>query len=404
MELSPTDAVEVLLRFMRSYEETKETPGVLLLGPPGIGKTEAVVTSAKQRANELGLKFWIYESKKGLPDDPEKLFTLVLLRLDMIKPEDLTGIPDLKSDEDTFDYKLPRWVKVLRESAGGLLSLDEFTNIADDTLMSAAFEIILNKSVNMYKFEKMVVAAGNPPEYNALARPLPAPLLSGRLAVFEMRTPKLSEWLEYMQEKYSERWAPEVYAFLSQHPDFLIKTPEDPEGLEPFPTPRAWSKLAVELQTAWRDEMDKVREDAPVTSSEQARARKVGVVGRLISVASAFVGSEAGTRFVAWLRVKPPTLDEIIKNPNLINELNEEQKYMLATQLATITTRPKWKERCLAAIQAFTKANETRFAIMALRMMSRKKREELLNHMKAVDKKLWNKLAVEFRLARIWRR
>ncbi|UXD22479.1 hypothetical protein IPA_05305 [Ignicoccus pacificus DSM 13166] len=404
MELSPTDAVEVLLRFMRSYDQTKETPGVLLLGAPGIGKTEAVIKSAKLRAEELGLKFWIYESKRELPDSPDNLFTLVLLRLDMIKPEDLTGIPDLRSDSDTFDYKLPRWVKVLRDSAGGLLFLDEFTNVADDTLMSAAFEIILNKSVNMYRFDKMVVAAGNPPEYNALARPLPAPLLSGRLAVFEIRTPKLSEWLDYMHEKYGENWAPEVYAFLSQHPDFFIMPPEDPEGLEPFPTPRAWSKLAVELQTAWREEMDKVREDAPVSSSSQARVRRVGVVGRLISVTSAFVGSEAGTRFVAWLRVKPPSIDEIIKTPELIREINEEQKYMLATQLATMTSKPKWKDKALAAMQAFVKSNEARLAIMALRMMPKKKRDELLSYMKSKDKKLWNKLAVELKLAQIWRR
>ena len=308
-----------------------------MIGPPGIGKSEAVIESAKLRAKELGLKFWIYESRKDPPEPLDNLFTLVLLRLDMIKPEDLTGIPDIKSDDETFDYKLPRWVKVLKESKGGLLFLDEFTNVVDDTLMSAAFEIVLNKSVNMYKFNKMVVAAGNPPEYSSLARPLPAPLLSGRLAVFEVRTPKLTEWLEYMHARYGENWAPEVYAFLSQHPDMLIRPPENAEGLEPFPTPRAWSKLAVELQTSWRKEVDEVKEVAPVEESSQARAKRVGVVGLLTSVASAFVGSEAGTRFVAWLRVKPPTIEEVIQNPSILEKINEEQKYMLATQLATYT-------------------------------------------------------------------
>jgi len=404
MELSPNDVVDVILRFMRSYDKTRDTPGVLLIGPPGIGKSEAVIQGARKRAEELGLKFWIYESRKEPPDSLDQLFTLVLLRLDMIKPEDLTGIPDMRSDDDTFDYKLPRWVKVLKESKGGLLFLDEFTNVADDTLMSAAYEIVLNKSVNMYRFDKLVIAAGNPPEYSSLARPLPAPLLSGRLAVFEVRTPKLTEWLDYMYERYGDEWAREVYAFLSQHPDLLIRSPENAEGLEPFPTPRAWSKLAVELQTSWRDEVDKVKEIAPVEESTQAKTRRVGIVGLLTSVASAFVGSEAGTRFVAWLRVKPPTIEEVIQNPSILDRINEEQKYMLATQLATYTSKPKWKEKVLKAIEAMDFARETRLAIMTLRMMPKKKRDEFLMYMKNADKKLWNKLAVEFRLAQIWKR
>ncbi|ALU12394.1 hypothetical protein EYM_03200 [Ignicoccus islandicus DSM 13165] len=402
MEISVNEVIEMILKFMRSYQKTGETPGILLLGAPGIGKSEAIVESARIMANEMGLHFWIYESRKE-PEKPlSETFTLVALRLDMIKPEDLTGIPQIHGDEEVFDYKLPRWVKVLRESAGGMLFLDEFTNVADDTLMSAAFEILLNKSVNMYKFNKLVVAAGNPPEYSTLARPLPLPLLSGRLAVFYVRAPKLEEWLDYMQEKYGENWAPEVYSFLVQHPNLFLSVPSEGEGLEPFPTPRAWSKLAIELQTSWRDEIDKLREESPVESSAHARSKKVGIAGKLTALASAFVGKEAGTLFVAWLRVKPPSLEDVLKSPELIKELNEEQKYMLITQLVNSLNRPKWKDRTYYVINAFNKVNEVKYAVMALRLLPKKKRSEFMSYLKDRDKKLWNKLNFELRLARVW--
>ncbi len=402
MEISVNEATELLLRFMESFNKTGETPGILLLGAPGIGKSEAVVRSARLMAERMGLHFWIYESRREPGKPLDEVFTLVTLRLDMIKPEDLTGIPQIHGDEEVFDYKLPRWVKVLRESAGGLLFLDEFTNVADDTLMSAAFEILLNKSVNMYKFNKLVVAAGNPPEYNVLARPLPLPLLSGRLAIFNIRAPKLEEWLNYMHEKYGDNWAIETYSFLVQHPNLFLSLPSEGEGLEPFPTPRAWSKLAVELETSWRDEIDKLKEESPVESSSQARSKRVGIAGKLTALASAFVGKEAGTLFVAWLRVKPPSLDEVIASPQILKELNEEQKYMLITQLVNSASKPKWKERTYDAIRAFSQVNQIKYAVMALRLLPSKKRKEFMNFLREKDKKLWNKLNFELRLAKVW--
>ncbi len=393
MELGPNECKGLVKKLLKMNEKLKgEEVSYLLLGPPGVGKSEAVIEAAKEYAKERGLTFWVYESKTEPPDKEEKLFTLVLLRLDMIKPEDLTGIPEPSGD--TFDYKLPRWAVVLKRSKGGLLFLDEFTNVHDDTLMSAAYEVVLQKSINMFKFGKPVVAAGNPPEYSSLSRPLPAPLLTGRLAIFKVREPILQEWLNYMHAKYGDEWLVEVYTFLDRYPQYFLRLPENPEGLEAFPTPRAWTKLAKQLYEGWREVISEMREKRGVRRVEGVEREGMREYGELISVTTALVGSEAGLRFVTWLRVRPPSLKEVEKRPEIVKRLTEEQKFMLAAQIASnINEAPKVVEKIINY--------EPRIVTFAIRLMSDKRRKELLNK---VSNKVKSKIMVEMGLATVYSR
>ena len=393
MELGPSECKTLVKKLLKLNERLKgEEVSYLLLGPPGVGKSEAVIDAAKEYAKERGLTFWIYESKVSPPDKEEKLFTLVLLRLDMIKPEDLTGIPEPAGE--TFDYKLPRWAVTLRRSKGGLLFLDEFTNVHDDTLMSAAYEVVLQKSINMYKFGKPVVAAGNPPEYSSLSRPLPAPLLTGRLAIFKVREPTLQEWLDYMHAKYGDEWLIEVYTFLDRYPQYFLQLPQNPEGLESFPTPRAWTKLAKQLYEGWRDVIEAMREKKGIRSVSSAKTERLKEYGELISVATALVGGEAGLRFVTWLRVKPPSLKEVKKDPRIVKNLTEEQKYMLAAQIASNDKEaPEVVEKIIDY--------DPRIVATAIRLMSEKRRKELLNR---VNSKVKTKIMVEMGLGIVYRR
>ncbi len=393
MELGPSECKSLVKKLLKMNEKLKgEETSYLLLGPPGVGKSEAVIDAAKEYAKERGLTFWLYESKEAPPADENKLFTLVLLRLDMIKPEDLTGIPEVAGD--TFDYKLPRWAVTLRRSKAGLLFLDEFTNVHDDTLMSAAFEVVLQKSINMYKFGKPVVAAGNPPEYSSLSRPLPAPLLTGRLAILKVREPTLSEWLEYMHSKYGERWLLEVYTFLDRYPQYFLELPKESEGLESFPTPRAWTKLAILLYEGWRDIIEEFRRKYGISHVERARTERLEKYNELIAITTAIVGSEAGLRFVTWLRVKPPSLSEVKKRPEIVKTLTEEQKFMLATQIASkIKEAPEVIQKIIEY--------EPRIVVTAIRLMSKEKRDEVLAN---VDKKVRAKIMTEMGLAAVYRR
>ncbi|MBP1450187.1 MAG: AAA family ATPase, partial [Thermoproteus sp.] len=79
------------------------------------------------------------------------------------------------------------------------------------------------------------------------AEPLPAPLLN-RLTVLNVEPPTVDEWCEYMDRKYGDSWERAVCEFLKESPSFLFEPPREPEGLEPYPTPRSWTRLAVQLR------------------------------------------------------------------------------------------------------------------------------------------------------------
>ena len=52
-----------------------------------------------------------------------------------------------------------------------------------------------------------------------------------------------------MRRKFGDEWDIRTYAFLKRFESegYLIKMPSEPETLEAFPTPRAWTTLSVLL-------------------------------------------------------------------------------------------------------------------------------------------------------------
>ncbi|ABU81218.1 hypothetical protein [Ignicoccus hospitalis] len=346
----------------------------LYVGPPGIGKSETVVEAAKGAAEEAGLKFWEYENSAE-PEDYNKAFVMVLFRLDMVKPEDLSGFPLPDKNDKSFDYAIPRWAKVLRKAKAGLVILDEFTNINDDTVLSAAYDIVLSEKVNLYYFRKPVIALGNPPEYSSIARPLPLPLLN-RLAVFNVKEPSVDMWCNYMQKRYNDSWAKEVCAFLKSFRDYLIKLPEETELLEPYPTPRSWSSLALALYNAYPDLYDALR-------SGNKELRK-----ELTTLVSAYVGPEAAHAFVSWAFSKSISVEELIEKPDLVLQLSEDQAALVLQALAHYS-HPHWKSRTTKVVKRLLEEpGGTRYVAMLLRFMEPSRRNEFIDYLKSKNKML----------------
>ena len=360
--------------FVRDYLKCRLENNVcgnnhLYIGPPGIGKSETVVNVAKELADSKGLIFWEYENTSDPPDDYDKVFVLVLFRLDMVKPEDLSGFPVPNKQDHTFDYAIPRWAKVLRRAKAGLVVLDEFTNINDDTLLSAAYDIVLSEKVNLYRFNKPVIALGNPPEVSSLARALPLPLLN-RLTVFFVREPSVDEWCSYMDVKYGDRWAREVCSFLHAFNDLLIRIPEDPEELVPYPTPRSWTSLAVALPNAYAELYQALKE-------RDHKLRR-----KLVNLVAGFVGPEAAHTFVNWAYTSVPSIEEVVKNPNIVTTLSDDQMILVVQALAN-HKHPHWKARVTKVIDVLLKdSKRARYAAMLLRFMDEKRRKEYINYLR----------------------
>lgn len=301
-------SLENVKRYIKEMYLRGNRRSVILLGQPGIGKSESVRQLAQELAKELNKEFIEILSNEDaikVLEKPEEYFVLIDIRLTQIEPVDLTGIPRDLDGEIT--YKPFLWMKVLAETAG-ILFLDEITNVQRPDMMAAMYQIVLERKTNAIKFsdDVLVIAAGNTPETSSIANALPAPLLN-RVRVFYIKPPTIDEWKEYMNKQYGDRWDKRVYSFLKRRPELFIKVSEN-ETLEPYPTPRSWTMLAE------------------VSKHFNGEALK--------DIAIATVGTKAGSEFAIFANMKVPSIEELIKNPAIFDQLEIDQKYLVATQLA----------------------------------------------------------------------
>lgn len=195
-----------------------DTESVLLLSPPGVGKSEAV----RQAATEAGL-------------------ALRSLLGTQIAPEDVSGVPKLVGDRAVF---CPPRVLLPDDDRPFCLFLDELPAAPPD-VQKAFYSLLLERRLGEYRLPKgtWVVAAGNRSEDRALVRTMSSALVN-RVFVLPVRV-DLDEWLAWA-ERNGVR--PEVRSFVRYVPQALQRpVPADPV---PFSTPRAWALLSRDLHLA----------------------------------------------------------------------------------------------------------------------------------------------------------
>lgn len=326
--LRPKDIPDFLLS--SSPEHT-----VLLLGPPGIGKSVQVYGAARREAELLGREF--VDFHRGLPGDWEErageLYVYVDLRLTECVPEDLLGYPR-PVDAKYYVYTPPLWAKVLsRPEIAGLLFLDEITNVQRDDVVAAAYKITLDRKVGFVKLSDRVrvIAAGNSPEHSAIARELPAPAVS-RCKVVKIATPSVEEWAEYMEETYGDSWDRRVLAFLLRFRELFCPPVREASTLRQYPCPRNWTRLAREL-AKMPDEFLEVE-------------------------AIADVGEEAGAAFATFARNPVPSLEELLEDPGKIHELSLDSKYLVAIMVGQAVAGMDNPERLRELVEEISKYPE----------------------------------------------
>ncbi|MBQ6469196.1 MAG: AAA family ATPase [Lachnospiraceae bacterium] len=222
----------------------REQRPVLLMGPPGIGKTAI----AEQAAQEMGIGFLSYsmthhtrQSALGLP---------------LIEKRSFQG-REYAVSEYTMSEIIAS-VYELMENTGaveGILFLDEI-NCVSETLTPVMLQFLQYKIFGKHALPEgwMVVAAGNPPEYNRSAREFDIVTLD-RLKVIHIE-PDFEAWRKYSEEKGIH---PAVLSFLTGHRDRFYDVHADIDGKQ-FATARGWSDLA-EMLTACETEKIPVSPD-----------------------------------------------------------------------------------------------------------------------------------------------
>ena len=205
---------------------------ILLLGSPGIGKTQIMEQIAREC--EIGLVSYTIthhtrQSAIGLPFISKRRYG--------------------DQEFDVTEYTMSEIVAAIYEKmeqiglSEGILFLDEI-NCVSETLAPAMLQFLQCKSFGNHKIPQgwVIVAAGNPPEYNKSVREFDVVTMD-RVKKIEVE-PDFEVWKEYA---YQQGLHGAVVSYLNIRKQNFYQMETTVDGRN-FATPRGWEDLSTLIQ------------------------------------------------------------------------------------------------------------------------------------------------------------
>lgn len=191
---------------------------LLLLSPPGVGKSDSVAQAA---------------AAAGLPCRS--------LLGTQIAPEDVSGVPRIVGERSVF---CPPRVLLPETDEPFCLFLDELPACTPD-IQKAFYSLLLERRIGEHRLPpgSWVVSAGNRAEDRALVRTISSALIN-RVIVLHVRC-DTAEWLAWAEQNGVRQ---DVISYIRDSPLSLLR--EIPREPLPFSTPRAWTLLSEALDLA----------------------------------------------------------------------------------------------------------------------------------------------------------
>ena len=251
-------------------------PSVMLWGPPGVGKSQAVRQIAK-----------------AIKESTKKEVHVTDVRLLLFNPIDLRGIPTSNADKTLAVWLRPQIFQMdPSDSLVNILFLDEIS-AAPQSVQAAAYQMTLDRVVGEHKLPEncIVIAAGNRTTDKSVAFKMPK-ALANRLMHIEVEG-SFKSWKEWA---ITSGINDKVIGFLSFRQNYLMGFDSGSDDLA-FPTPRAW-EMVSSILNGIRDNVED-----------------------MYSLIAGIVGSGVAVEFRAWAKVYKdlPSIEDIFngKMPDL---------------------------------------------------------------------------------------
>jgi hypothetical protein len=230
------DLSEAYCTLINNGGEIKSMPSVMLWGPPGVGKSQAIRQIAKEIEANTGKKTSVTD-----------------VRLLLFNPIDLRGIPTANEDRTLAIWLKPQIFQMDEsEDVVNILFLDEIS-AAPQSVQAAAYQITLDRVVGEHRLPDncIVIAAGNRTTDKSVSFKMPK-ALANRLLHIEVEG-SFSSWKEWAIRSGVH---PMVIGYLSYKPEALMCFDAASEDLA-FATPRSWEMVSNILNNVNGD-IDKV--------------------------------------------------------------------------------------------------------------------------------------------------
>jgi hypothetical protein len=285
-----------------------------LWGAPGIGKSSIV----KQIADEKAIGF-------------------IDLRLSLMDPTDLKGIPFYDKESHTALWAPPAF---LPSKGEGILFLDEL-NSAPPSVQASAYQLILDRKVGEYTLPDgwAIVAAGNREGDRGVTYRMPAPL-ANRFVHFEMEV-DVDDWRLWA---YKKKLDTRIISYISYKSEHLFTFDAKSEN-KSFATPRSWEYVNSILKSGLSESL-------------------------VLNAISGAVGKEVAVGFLSFAKVvnRLPNIDAILGSGEGDYSEDVDVLYALSTGLVSSVLRDTKK---LENLLKYTLHLKGEFAVMIVQDLQR---------------------------------
>jgi MoxR-like ATPase len=311
--MNSTELKEALIPLIDSQIPT------FIWGNPGVGKSSLV----QQIADLKDMRF-------------------IDLRLSLLDPTDLRGIPFFESEGKKAVWAKPEFLPDTQSEEFGILFLDEI-NSAPPTIQAAAYQLILDRKIGEYTLPKnySIIAAGNYESDRGVTYRMPTPLANRFVHLnFDLDFESWKHWAyEYGIDK-------RVISYLSYKPSDLFMF--DPKSAnKSFATPRSWKFVDDILRSKLDEKL-------------------------LENVISGAIGNETAKEFLNYSRVMDelPDIKQILEGNSV--DIPERNSALYALIIGIVyALNEDFSTNALTNILNFSLSLNGEFAVMLIRDMQK---------------------------------